>query len=166
MSPHPTDAVAANIELVARLDIAGGGQVVVQDGLAFVGHMDAPHGTTIIDVSTPSRPKIIKEIKLEDTLSHTHKVRVAGNLMITNVEQAQRHLLRRGAALPTVMAELEKSLKRSPSEEEIATALDIPVGKLDDVRAFLKNGYHEGGFRVWDISDPANPELLSYVKTH
>ena len=166
MSPHPTDAVAANIELVARLDIAGGGQVVVQDGLAYVGHMDAPHGTTIIDVSTPSRPKIIKEIKLEDTLSHTHKVRVAGNLMITNVEQAQRHLLRRGAALPTVMAELEKSLKRSPSEEEIATALDIPVGKLDDVRAFLKNGYHEGGFRVWDISDPANPELLSYVKTH
>ena len=48
MSPHSTDAVAANIELVARLDIAGGGQVVVQDGLAYVGHMDAPHGTTII----------------------------------------------------------------------------------------------------------------------
>ena len=48
MSPHPKDAVAANIELVARLDIAGGGQVVVQEGIAFVGHMDAPHGTTII----------------------------------------------------------------------------------------------------------------------
>ena len=86
--------------------------------------------------------------------------------MITNVEQAQRHLLRRGAALPTVIAELEKSLKRSPSEEEIAKVLDIPVCKLDDVRTFLKNGSQEGGFRVWDISDPANPELLSYVKTH
>jgi len=107
MNYHSTDAVAANIELVARLDIAGGGQVVVQDGIAFVGHMDPPHGTTIIDVNTPSHPKIIKEIKLEDTLSHTHKVRVAGNLMITNVEQAQRHLLRRGEALPTVMVNLK-----------------------------------------------------------
>jgi len=163
----PSDlAVAKNITPVAHLDIAGGGQVVVQNGFAYVGHMDAPDGTTIIDVRAPSQPKIVKEIKLDDALSHTHKVRVAGNLMITNVEQAQRHLLRRGEALPTVVDDLTNKLGRPPTDDEIAEALDVPVGKLADIRAFLKNGYHDGGFRVWDISDPANPVLLSYVRTH
>ena len=54
---------------------------------------------TIIDVKEPSNPKILKQIFLDNELSHTHKVRVAGNIMITNVEQAQRHLLRRGEKL-------------------------------------------------------------------
>ena len=91
-----TEPVALNIEQIARVDIAGGGQVTVEDGYAYIGHMDAPHGTTIIDIKDPYNPKIVAEIKLEDHLSHTHKVRVAGDIMITNVEQAQRHLLRRG----------------------------------------------------------------------
>ena len=49
---------------------------------------------------------------------------------------------------------------------EISAELNLPIHKLDDVRTFLENGYNDGGFRVWNISDPANPELLSYVKTH
>jgi hypothetical protein len=28
---------------------------VVQDGTAYVGHMDAPHGTSILDVKDPKR---------------------------------------------------------------------------------------------------------------
>ena len=32
-------------------DCAGGGQVVVVDGIAYIAHMKAPHGTTIVAVS-------------------------------------------------------------------------------------------------------------------
>ena len=158
--------VSKNISLVARLDIPGGGQVTVQNGLAFVGHMDAPHGTTIIDVKDPANPKILKKIMLDDDLSHTHKVRVAGNIMITNVEQAQRHQLRRGEKLPEVSKKLEAELGRPPVDSEIAEALGLAESKLGAVRRFLQNGYNDGGFRVWDISDPADPKLLSYVRTH
>ena len=108
----------------------------------------------------------LKQIFLDDELSHTHKVRVAGNIMITNVEQAQRHLLRRGEKLPDVSKQLALSLGRPPNDAEIAAALGLPENKLTDVRRFLNDGYNDGGFRVWDISDPSKPELLSYVRTH
>ena len=38
---------------VGYVDCAGGGQVVVVDGIAYVGHMRSPHGTSIIDVRDP-----------------------------------------------------------------------------------------------------------------
>ena len=127
------EPIAKNITPVARLNIPGGGQITVQDGLAFVGHMDAPNGTTIIDIKNPSKPKVLKQIFLEDELSHTHKVRVAGKLMITNVEQAQRHLLRKGEQLPNVIRTLTASLNRQPDDSEIADALGLPPSKLADV---------------------------------
>ena len=165
MDKKLTQPVSKNITRLTSVDIPGGGQVTVKNGLAFVGHMDAPYGTTIIDVKDPLNPRILKQIFLDDELSHTHKVRVAGNIMITNVEQAQRHLLRRGEKLPDVTKELTLSLGRPPDDMEIASALSLPKSKLDDVRQFLANGYNDGGFRVWDISDPTNPKLLSYVRT-
>ena len=166
MDKEQIQPVSKNIIHLSSLDIPGGGQVTVDNGLAFVGHMDAPNGTTIIDVKEPSNPKILKQIFLDDELSHTHKVRVAGDIMITNVEQAQRHLLRRGEKLPDLTRELTSSLGRPPLDKEIAEALRLPENKLSDIRKFLANGYNDGGFRVWDISDPRNPELLSYVRTH
>ena len=38
-------ALARNIKRISHLEIEGGGQVVVQDGYAYVGHMKAPMGT-------------------------------------------------------------------------------------------------------------------------
>jgi hypothetical protein len=34
---------------VGFFDCAGGGQVIVQNDIAYVGHMRSPHGTSIID---------------------------------------------------------------------------------------------------------------------
>ncbi|HCK07725.1 MAG TPA: hypothetical protein DHW01_05815, partial [Rhodobacter sp.] len=45
-----------NIKRIGHLDIAGGGQVVTQGDYAYIGHMDAPHGTSIIDISNPKDP--------------------------------------------------------------------------------------------------------------
>ncbi|MBV8169468.1 MAG: hypothetical protein JO021_21915, partial [Alphaproteobacteria bacterium] len=38
---------------VGRAEIPGGGQVTVQGTYAYVGHLDPPHGTSILDVSDP-----------------------------------------------------------------------------------------------------------------
>ena len=35
---------------VGYFDCAGGGQVVVVDSVAYIGHMRSPHGTSIVDV--------------------------------------------------------------------------------------------------------------------
>ncbi len=66
-------------------DCPGGGQVVVDNGIAYVGHMRAPHGTSVIDVRDPKNPRVLSTI---DMLSgtHSHKVRVANGLMVVNSE--------------------------------------------------------------------------------
>ena len=99
-SSNPT--LAHNLRRIAHLDIPGGGQVVVHDGHVFVGHMKPPHGTSIIDVRDPANPRLVGAIELPDPYSHTHKVRVVGDLMYTNVEQNNRHFLRKGARLPAL----------------------------------------------------------------
>ncbi len=45
------------IRQVGYFDCAGGGQVVVENSIAYVAHMKSPHGTSIIDVSDPKNPK-------------------------------------------------------------------------------------------------------------
>ena len=88
--------LTSGLRRVARLDLIGGGQVVVDGNYAFVGHMKPPQGTSIIDVSDPKNPKLLTTIMLPDNNSHTHKVRVAGDIMVVNVEMNDRHFLRKG----------------------------------------------------------------------
>ena len=46
----------SGIREVAWIDCAGGGQVVLDGDRAYIGHMDAPHGTSVVDVSDPENP--------------------------------------------------------------------------------------------------------------
>ena len=78
----------SGIREVAWLDCAGGGQVVVEGNFAFIGHMDAPHGTSVIDVADPAHPRIVASFDLPSGL-HSHKVRVANGLMLANRERAR-----------------------------------------------------------------------------
>src|ERR1700751_888622 len=70
---------------VGYVDCAGGGQVVVQNGIAYVGHMRSPHGTSIFDVRDPKNPKPLATIGMPPG-THSHKVRVAGDVMLVNHE--------------------------------------------------------------------------------
>ena len=83
-------ALSKGLKRVGRLDLIGGGQVVVDGHYAYVGHMKPPHGTSIIDVSDPKNPKLVTTIMLPDNNSHTHKVRVAGDIMIVNRSEERR----------------------------------------------------------------------------
>jgi hypothetical protein len=79
-------AESEGVRRIAWLDCAGGGQVVVEGNYAFIGHMKAPHGTSVIDVEDPRHPRIIAEIDIPAGL-HSHKVRVADGVMIVNRER-------------------------------------------------------------------------------
>lgn len=84
------DAHTHGLNSVAWHDCAGGGQVVVQRNVAYVGNMRNPHGTMIIDVEDPKHPKLLAELTMP-TGTHSHKVRVSGDIMITNREVLGKH---------------------------------------------------------------------------
>lgn len=73
------------IRQVGYFDCAGGGQVVVENNIAYVAHMRSPHGTTIVDVADPRNPKELAAIAMPQG-SHSHKVRVGNGLMVVNHE--------------------------------------------------------------------------------
>jgi hypothetical protein len=68
------------------MEIPGGGQVVIQGQYAYIGHQHGPDGTTILDISDPRRPKIVSKLMMSNPQSHSHKVRVIGDLMVVNSE--------------------------------------------------------------------------------
>lgn len=157
--------LARNLKRIGHLDIPGGGQVVVDGDYAFVGHMEPPHGTTIIDISDPAKPKVVATLETPDEYSHTHKVRVVGDLMYTNVEQYNRHYLRQGAVLPEARARLEASLGRPPTDIEAAAEIGVTADDIPALDAANERGYDLGGFRIYDISDKSAPKLITHEKT-
>jgi len=159
-------ALEHNTRSLARLDIEGGGQIVVVDGYAYIGHMKPPHGTSIVDISDPASPRVVARLD-SGPWSHTHKVRVCGDIMVTNVEQDRRHYLRRELQrLNDRRAALSASLGREPESAEMALELGLKANELGDLEAALQRGYDEGGFKVWDIRDRSRPRLLGYQRTH
>ena len=161
-----SQALSSNVRRLSRLDIEGGGQVVVRDGYAYIGHMKPPLGTSIVDVSDPAQPKLIARLE-SSPWSHTHKVRVCGDIMLTNVEQDRRHYWRRELQrLDQSRQALTRSLGRDPEPGELAAELEISSDELADLESARQRGYDEGGFKIWDISDRARPRLLKFQRTH
>ena len=158
--------LSRNLRRIGHLDIPGGGQIVVQGDHAYIGHMKPPHGTSILDVSDPAKPRLVASIEPPSPHSHTHKVRVVGDLMITNVEQNDRHFLRQADALPDSRAELAAALGRAASPAEVAAEAGVSEDDVVTLDAARARGYDEGGFRVFDISDKAHPKLITHHNTH
>jgi hypothetical protein len=79
-------ARASNTRLVGHIDCPGGGQVWWDRNVLYVSHMRPPDGTSIYDVADPKHPKLLA--KLEVPMGwHSHKVRVANDLMVVNYEK-------------------------------------------------------------------------------
>jgi hypothetical protein len=81
---------ASHMRLVGHTDLGGKGDcmhVNVVDGIAYVGHMgQTDAGTSIVDVSDPSAPRLIQQLPRPPG-THTHKVQVVGDLLLTNNER-------------------------------------------------------------------------------
>ena len=158
-------AINKGFNRIGGIDVPGGGQVTVSGNLAFVGHIAPPHGTSIIDVSDPKNPRLVSEITLPDMRSHTHKVRVVGDLMICNHEMFNRHFLRKGFEIPALVAAHEAAEGRPPTDAELAARLKVEVDSIPTLRDVGRSGYTDGGFKIYDISRPETPRLITYQKT-
>ncbi len=175
----PGPATAENVELVGHLDIEGGGMVDVHEGIAYIGHMNPPFATSILDVSDPTNPKILSRIEAKPH-THSHKARACGGLMLSNRELYAgsvpgyifNSLFRKG--LEIGLAVTDVSDPRSPREIALLPAGGIgianaPAGvhrfqfdcerELAYVSATLE-GYRGNIVLIVDLSDPERPKEI------
>lgn len=75
-----------NVRHISRMDLGGAGQVTIDGHYAYLGYMNGPEGTSILDIADPRKPKVLSTITLQAPGSHSHKVRVVGDVMFVNSE--------------------------------------------------------------------------------
>src|ERR1700704_3034581 len=137
MQKNDTGALAYNVRRLAHLDIPGAGQVTVAGHHAYVGHIPNKDrlGTTIIDIADPYHPRVVATITLDDPTSHSHKVRVVGDVMIVNHERNTSRIGRRAEQLPAARPGLGGELGREPSAAELAAKMNVSETDLREVEA-------------------------------
>src|SRR5690349_13684962 len=160
--------LAHNVKRISRLDLPGAGQVYVDGRYAYVGHIPNKQqlGTSILDVSDPKNPKIVSQITLADPESHSHKVRVVGDVMIVNSERNMTGIGRKADELPKLRKQLRDALGREATKAELAQKLGVSEADIPAVQAQEKNPYRNGGFKIYDVSDRTKPKLIAFQRTY
>jgi hypothetical protein len=172
-------AEAKNVELVGHLDIEGGGMVDVHEGIAYIGHMEPPFATSILDVSDPADPKILSRIEAKPH-THSHKARACGGVMLSNRELYAgsvpgyifNSLFRKDLEIGLAVTDVSDPV--NPREIALLPASGIgianaPAGvhrfqfdcerELAYVSATLE-GYRGNIVRIVDLSDPESPKEI------
>ena len=164
---RPNGALARNVRRIGHLDLLGAGQVNIAGQFAYVGHIPNTQqlGTSIVDISDPASPRLVGTVTLDDPASHSHKVRVAGDIMVVNHERNMTPVGRRAEQMPGVRRELREGLGREPSRAELAQRLNITEANVVEVEAAEKQPYSNGGFRIYDIADRSQPKLIHHQLT-
>ena len=160
--------VSWNVEHLGHSNLNGygnGGQVSVAHlggrYIAFVGHMKGM-GTSIIDVSDPVNPEVLANIPI-DRNTHSHKVRVCGDLILVNAEQL-------GGRSPHEAGLRIYDIGDPSSPEEISFFKTGGKGvhkfwvDCDKRLAYIATedeGFHGAFFMVVDFSDPEVPQEVS-----
>jgi hypothetical protein len=160
--------LAHNVKRVSRLELPGAGQVYVDGNYAYIGHIPNPQqlGTSILDVSDPKNPRIVSQITLDDPGSHSHKARVIDDVMIVNSERNMTGIGRKADELPKLRAQLSDASGRAPTNAELAQKLGVSESDIPAVEAQEKNPYRNGGFKIYDVKDRANPKLIHFERTY
>jgi hypothetical protein len=163
----PNGALARNVRRIGHLDLPGAGQVTVAGHYAYVGHIPNKDnlGTSVVDIADPKNPRLVATVTLDDPSSHSHKVRVAGGVMVVNHERNPTPVGRRAEQLPAVRRELREVLGRDASRGELAQKLNVTEADLVAIEAAEKQPYRNGGFRIYDVSNPSKPALIHHQLT-
>src|SRR5713101_354036 len=155
------------LELVGHTDLdeRGDGMQVMRSGdVLYVGHMgDFGVGTSVVDIADPSRPRVLRQIAVPNG-THSHKVQLAGRLLLANHEQ---YPYRVGVPASTGLIVYDVT---SPSDPRRIGFL--PVDGLGVHRIWFAGGRYayasarETGYRnriliVVDLADPAQPKVAS-----
>ncbi len=156
---HPEDT--SGFRLVGHSDLNGYGdgmQVMPLGDTLYVGHFGpSGMGTSILDISDPTSPRVIRQWAAPAT-SHTHKVQVSDGLLMFNHE-----LFRSEGPAPVGMAIYDIDDQQNPQR----------IGFFDTGGRGVHRIVYEGGplayisatpdgytGRIWlivDVSDPASP---------
>src|SRR5262252_8146428 len=160
-------ALGRNVRRLGHLDLPGAGQVTIAGDYAYVGHIPNKQnlGTSILDISDPKNPRLVTTVMLDDPASHSHKVRVAGELMVVNHERNPTPVGRRAEQLPGARRELQDALGREPAPTELAQKLGVTEADLAAIEAAELRPYRNGGFRIYDVSNPSKPKLIHHQLT-
>jgi hypothetical protein len=146
-----------NTTLIGHFDCPGGGQVWVEGTTMYVGHMRNPYGTTIVDVADPRQPKVLAQIAVPEGW-HSHKVRVANDVMIVNHERFGKGNEEFGAGLGIYDV-------ADPAEPKLITqwrthGAGVHRYEFDGRYAYISptaEGYVGNIMMIVDLADPARP---------
>ncbi len=146
-----------NVRRVGRTDMPGGGQVTVVDKLAYIGHMQAPYGTTILDVSDPKNIRTLSHIEIPEGV-HTHKVRAHDGIMLTNVERYGE-----GPATEVGLRVYDVSDPTKPKEIALFRTAERGVHRFDFDGRYVyfspfMDGYLGNIVLIADLKNPEKPE--------
>lgn len=153
--------VAARFEPVGHLALPGGGQITVDGDYAYVGHMAPPYGTSILDVADPAHPRLVAQLNVPGDI-HSHKVRVAGDVMVVNYE---RYPENDRSVRPEVGFKVFDIADRSrPREIAFFRTAGRGVHRFDlqGRHAFLSTewpGFRSNILLIVDLADPARPQV-------
>ncbi len=144
---------------IAWFDCDGGGQVVVDGNYAYIGHLSAPGGTSIVDVSDPRNPRRVAEIGMPAG-THSHKVRVANGLMLVNHEIVSETA--RASGIRGGLGIYDVSDPTRPREITRWTCSGNGVHRFtfDGRYAYISpdlEDYHGNIVMILDLADPARP---------
>ena len=147
------------IREVGWLDCAGSGQVVVEGSYAYLGHMDPPHGTSVVDVADPRNPRIVWETEIPTGL-HSHKVRVGNGVMVVNREGHRGSKVPEGDFVGLRIFDIANP--REPRElcRWRCSGMGVHRFTFDGRYAYISpevDGYVGNIVMILDLADPANP---------
>lgn len=153
---------ARGLKQVGYFDCSGGGQVVVDNGIAYIGHMRAPTGTSIIDVKDPKNPKLLASLQMPEG-SHSHKVRVQNGIMIINREINFNDKRPLAPGFKGGFAVYDVSKPAAPKELHVWKTEGQGVHRYDFDGNYLYfsstlEGYQGNIVMIMDLADPAQPK--------
>jgi hypothetical protein len=148
-----------NTTLVAHVDTPGGGQVWIDGTTMYVGHMSAPNGTSIYDVSDPKKPRALAAIDDMPEGWHSHKVRVANGTMVVNYERLSKDAdpeFGGGLGIYDVTNPAKPVLRKKWK----TAGAGVHRFSFDGRYAYISptvEGYNGRIVMILDLADPANP---------
>ena len=155
-----------NLELVGHSDLNGKGdgmQMMLKGDYLYVGHMGYNGlGTSVLDVSNPQDPRVVRQIPIPEN-THSHKVQLAGDILLVNHEQQ----LHAGSPYSAGLAVYDVSKPADPAQIGFLPINGQGIHRMwwtGDKYAYFsvrEEGYQGRFLMTADMSDPASPKIVS-----
>jgi len=157
-----------NTRLVGHHGLNGQGdgmQLLKVGNYAYVAHLGVHDmALSILDCSDPSAPELVRQIPHEPN-THSHKVQIAGDLLIQNLEKP--YFGQRGTGAVPHQAGIQTYDLSNPADPRPVGRLTVEgagvhrMWMVDGHYAHVASswpGYSERVCLIVDVSDPANPK--------